>query len=127
MTRTRRLTLLYSAARAGFGLALLGPPSWAAERWIGRDASRRPVGVAMRGLAIRDLAVALGALDALRRDGAVAPWLLAAAACDVADIAISLVAGDSLPERARWGTPVLAGASAAVGAGLAVGQTPATR
>lgn len=127
MTRTRRLTLLYSAARAGFGLALLGPPSWAAERWIGRDASRRPVGVAMRGLAIRDLAVALGAIDALRRDGAVAPWLLAAAACDVADIAISLVAGDSLPERARWGTPVLAGASSAVGAGLAVGQTPATR
>jgi hypothetical protein len=81
----------------------------------------------MRGLAIRDLAVALGAIDALRRDGAAAPWLVAAAACDVADIAISLVAGDSLPERARWGTPVLAGASAAVGAGLAVGQTPATR
>ena len=121
MTRIRRLTLLYSAARAGFGLALVGPPSWAAERWIGRDASRRPVGVAMRGLAVRDLAVALGAIDALRRDGAVAPWLVAAAACDVADIAISLAAGDSLPKPARWGTPVLAGASAVVGAGLAVG------
>jgi hypothetical protein len=127
MTRTRRLTFLYCAARAGFGLALLGPPSWAAESWIGRDAARRPVGVAMRGLAIRDLAVALGAIDALRRDGAVAPWLVAAAACDVADIAISLAAGDSLPKRARWGTPVLAGASAVVGAGLAVGETSDTR
>jgi hypothetical protein len=80
MTRTRRLTLLYSAARAGFGLALLVPPSWAAERWIGRDAGRRPVAVAMAGLAARDLALALGAIDALRRDGAVAPWLVAASA-----------------------------------------------
>jgi hypothetical protein len=127
MTRTRRLTLLYCAARAGFGLALLGPPSWAAESWIGRDAARRPVGVAMRGLAVRDLTMALGAIDAVRRDGAVTPWLVAAAACDVADIAISLAAGDSLPEHARWGTPVLAGASAVVGAGLAAGETSATR
>ena len=127
MTRTRRLTLLYSAARAGFGLALLGPPSWAAERWIGRDAAWRPVAVAMRGLAVRDLTVALGAIDALRRDKTVAPWLVAASACDLADIAISLASGDSLPGRARWGTPVLAGASAVVGAGLAVGENSATR
>jgi len=45
----------------------------------------------------------------------------------LADIAISLAAGDSLPGRARWGTPVLAGASAVVGAGLAVGENSATR
>jgi hypothetical protein len=51
---------------SGVGLALLGPPSWAAESWIGRDAARRPVGVAMRGLAVRDLAMALGAIDAVR-------------------------------------------------------------
>jgi hypothetical protein len=55
MTRTRRFTILYSAARAGFGFTLLGPPSWASERWIGKDAER-PVGVAMRGLAARDVA-----------------------------------------------------------------------
>jgi hypothetical protein len=127
MTRTRRLTLLYSAARAGFGVALLGPASWAAGRWIGADAKRRAVGVPVRGLAVRDLALALGAIDAVRREGAVMPWLVAAAAGDVADIAISLGAGDSLPERARWGTPVLAGASAAVGAALALGERSATR
>jgi hypothetical protein len=123
MTRTRQLTLLYSAGRVGFGLALLGPASWAAARWIGSDAERRPVGVAMRGLAARDVAVALGAIDAVRRDGAVVPWLVAAAACDVADIAISLAAGDSLPARARWGTPALAGTSAATGAALAVAES----
>ena len=81
----------------------------------------------MAGLAARDLALALGAIDALRRDGAVAPWLVAASACDLADIAITLAAGDSLPGRARWGTPVLAGASAVVGAGLAIGENSATR
>ena len=123
MTRARPLILIYSAGRVGFGLALLGPASWAAARWIGKDAERRPVAVAMRGLAVRDVAVALGAMDAVRRDGAVAPWLVAAAACDVADIAISLAAGDSLPKQARWGTPVLAGASAAAGAALALAES----
>ena len=123
MTRTRQLILAYSAGRIAFGLALLGPASWAASRWIGPDAERRPVGVAMRGLAVRDVAVAAGAIDAVRRDGAVTPWLVAAAACDVADIAISLAAGDSLPKSARWGTPALAGSSAAAGAALALAET----
>jgi hypothetical protein len=122
MTRTRQLILAYSAGRIAFGLALLGPPSWAAARWIGPDAERRPVGVAMRGLAVRDVALGLGAIDAVRRDGAVVPWLVAAAAGDVADIAISLIAGDSLPEQSRWGTPVLAGASAAAGTALALAE-----
>ena len=122
MTRTRQLILAYSAGRIAFGLALLGPASWAASRWIGPDAERRPVGVAMRGLAVRDMALGLGASDAVRRDGAVVPWLVAAAAGDVADIAISLIAGDSLPAQARWGTPVLAGASAAAGTALALAE-----
>ncbi len=122
MTRTRQLTLFYCAGRVAFGLALVGPASWAAARWIGPDAERRPVGVAMRGLAVRDMALGLGAIDAVRRDGAVLPWLVAAAAGDVADIAISLAAGDSLPEQARWGTPVLAGASAAAGTALALAE-----
>ena len=123
MTRTRQLILAYSAGRIAFGLALLGPASWAAARWIGPDAERRPVGVAMRGLAVRDVAVAAGAIDAVRRDGAVTPWLVAAAASDVADIAISLAAGDSLPKSARWGTPALAGSSAAAGAALALAES----
>jgi hypothetical protein len=122
MTCARQLILAYSAGRIAFGLALLGPPSWAASRWIGPDAERRPVGVAMRGLAVRDMALGLGAIDAVRRDGAVVPWLVAAAAGDVADIAISLIAGDSLPAQARWGTPVLAGVSAAAGTALALAE-----
>ena len=123
MTRTRHLILAYSAGRIAFGLALLGPASWAAARWIGPDAERRPVGVAMRGLEVRDVAVAAAAIDAVRRDGAVTPWLVVAAACDVADIAISLAAGDSLPKSARWGTPALAGSSAAAGAALALAES----
>lgn len=120
MTRTRQLTLAFAAGRSAFGLALLGPPSWAAERWIGPDAKRRPVGVAMRGLAARDLLLALGTADAVRRGGMVRPWLAATVAGDLADIAASLAARDSLPRRSRWATPALAGASAAAGIALAV-------
>jgi hypothetical protein len=123
MPRTRRLTLLYCAARAAFGLALLGPPSWAAARWLGPDAGRPAVTVAVRGLGARDVALALGAIDAIRRGRTVAPWLVAAAAGDVADIAISLGAGDAIPAKARWGTPALAGASAGAGTALALADT----
>lgn len=120
MTVTRRFTLAYAAGRATFGLALLGPPAWASERWIGEDARRPPTGVAMRGLAVRDLVLALGTADAIRRDGEVLPWLVATVAGDLGDIAVSLAAGDALPKSARWGTPALAGASAAAGLALAV-------
>jgi hypothetical protein len=120
MTRTRQLTLAFATARAGFGLALLGPPGWAAERWIGPDARRRPVQVALRGLAARDLLLALGTANAVRRGGSARTWLAAAVAGDLADIGASLAAGDSLPKRSRWGTPALAGTSAAAGIALAL-------
>lgn len=120
MKRTRQLALLYSAARAGLGTALLGSPSWLAERWLGRDAQRPAVGVAVRGLAARDIALGLGAIDAIHRERAPSPWLLAAAAGDLTDMAVSLAAGPALPKLSRWGTPMLAGTGAAVGTALAL-------
>jgi hypothetical protein len=118
MTATRALTLAFAIGRIGFGAGLAGPPSALATRWIGADAKRRPVQVAVRGLAARDVALAAGVVHAVGGSGSTRPWLAACVGSDLADIAASLAAGDSLPPNARWGTVALAGASAAAGAAL---------
>ena len=115
---TGALTLAYALGRVCFGAGLLGPPRALATRWLGPDAERPPVQAAVRGLAARDIAIALGMADAVRRRAPARPWLVASIGGDLADIAATLAAGDSLPERARWGTVALAGASAAAGAAL---------
>jgi hypothetical protein len=115
---TGAVTLVYALSRIAFGVALLGPPRVVATRWIGPDAERRPVQAAVRGLAARDIAIAVGMADAVRRSAPARPWLLALIGGDLADIAGALAAGDSLPERARRGTVVLAGAGAVAGVGL---------
>jgi hypothetical protein len=120
---TGALTLAYALGRVCFGAGLLGPPRWMATRWIGPDAGRRPVQTAVRGLAARDIAIAVGLADAVRREAPARPWLAASVGSDLADIAATLAAGDSLPERARWGTVALAGASAAAGAALLAAES----
>ncbi len=120
MTRTRQLTLAFALGRVGFGAGLLGPPGALAERWLGPDAARPATGVAVRGLAARDIALALGAADSVRRGASPRAWLVAAAACDVVDVVATLAGGDALPSRARAGTVALAGLSALAGAALAM-------
>lgn len=120
MTRTRQITIAFALGRVAFGAGLLGPPRALATRWLGPDAERPAAQVAVRGLAARDIALALGAVDAARRSASTRPWMAAAAACDLTDVAATLAAGDALPRRARLGTVALAGLSALAAAALAV-------
>jgi hypothetical protein len=120
MTVARALTLTAAAGRLAFGLALVGAPSRVGSSWLGPDAARGPLQVAVRGLGARDLALAGGAAWAAATGSAVRPWLVATVGGDVTDIAATIAAGDSLPERSRIGTVLLAGASALACAGLAV-------
>lgn len=60
----------------------------------------------------RQIAIAFAAGQPLR------PWLAAAVACDLSDIAVTYAAGDALPGRARIGTVALGGLSALAGAAL---------
>lgn len=120
MTRTRQITIGFALGRVAFGAGLLGPPRALATRWLGSDAERPAVQAAVRGLATRDIAIALGALDATLRSRPARPWLVAAAACDVGDVAATLAAGSSLPPRARTATVALAGLSAVTAAALAL-------
>lgn len=114
----RRTTIAFAAARIAYGVGLLAAPARVAEGWLGEDARRPPAQVAVRGLGVRDIALAGGAAVAAGRGAPVRPWLAACLACDLADIASTLAAGGALSSRARWGTVALAGSAAAMGAAL---------
>lgn len=118
MTRTRQTALAFAAGRGAFGAGLIAAPARLAAGWIGGDAERRPPQVAIRGLGARDVAIAGGTVVATIAGQPLRPWLAAAAACDLSDIAVTYAAGDTLPGRARIGTVALAGVSALAGAAL---------
>ena len=127
LRRDQKLTLAYALGRTAFGVALLAAPSQVGSSWLGADAERAPVHVAIRGLGARDIALAGGAVWAAVKDDSLRPWLVGTVAGDVTDIAATLAAGSSIPARARWGTLGLAGASALAGAALAARPTPECR
>jgi hypothetical protein len=120
MAALNQLTIGYAAGRIAFGLGLLAVPARIGSSWVGSAAERPPVHVMIRGLGARDIALATGALVAAAAGGAVRPWLIGCVACDIADTAATLAAGDTVPDRGRWGTVALAGGSAIAGTALAV-------
>jgi hypothetical protein len=118
MSQVRQLAIAFAAARGGFGVGLMAAPAKVASGWIGDDAGRAASKVAVRGLGARDLALAGGTVAAALNGSALRPWLIAAMACDLSDIAATFAAGDAVPERARPGTVALAGISVLAGAAL---------
>jgi hypothetical protein len=119
MPSTRHATVAFAASRIAFGLGLVAAPGIVAGRWLGEDAQRDPVKVAVRGLGARDIALSVGALATLDDPDRLATWLAVTIASDLTDVVATLaVPKGQLPDNARWGTAALAGAGAAVGAAL---------
>jgi hypothetical protein len=120
MTRERTV-IAYAGLRIVYALGLLGAPGRVARPWLGEDASRPAAEVALRGLGMRDLAVAGGALVAAAKGEPARWWLAACAAGDAADLAATLGAdGARLPRRAKPGTLAAAGGFGAAAAALAL-------
>ena len=119
MARKQQLTIAFSAGRVAFGLGLMALPARLGSSWLGPTGDQPPVHVALRGLGARDIALAGGAAWAAARGGSARPWLIATVGGDLADLSATLIAGDTLPKRARTGTLLLAGGSAIAGAALA--------
>jgi hypothetical protein len=116
MTTPTKLTALVAVGRLAFGVGLIAVPARVAAGWLGDDAERPATQVAIRGLGARDIALSAGALNALGDKARLRRWVLAAAACDLADVAIALATpSDALPANARWGTVALGGGSAVAG------------
>ncbi len=119
MGRTRNLTALFAAGRLAFGVGLLAAPATISRGWIGPDAERAPVKIALRGVGGRDIALSAGALASLGDRERLQLWLAGAIVADLCDTASTLAApGGSLPDNARWGTVALGGGAALAGAAL---------
>ena len=116
-----RTVIAYAALRILYALGLLAVPRRVARPWLGEDAGRPGAEVALRGLGMRDLAIASGALIATVQRRPARWWLAACAAGDAADLAATLAAdGERLPRNAKPGTVAAAGGFGAAAAALAI-------
>ena len=113
---------LYAVGRLAYSAGLIFAPAQVAGAWIGKDAAAGAgAQIGVRGLAGRDVALAVGLLAAARRGRGPRPWLILCAIGDLADLLATLVAPpDELPPNSRVGTIALAGGSAVVGGLLAL-------
>lgn len=108
---------VYALGRLAYSGGLVLAPAQVATAWLGPDAARAPAQVALRGLAARDAALAVGVLAGRKPR----VWLLLCALGDVGDVAATLAApAGTLPPKARPGTIALAGGSALAGLVLAL-------
>jgi hypothetical protein len=119
--RRDRIVIGYAALRVAYALGLLAAPARVARPWLGADSGRPAAEVALRGLGMRDLALAAGAAAAAATGGPARWWLAACAAGDAADLAATLSAdGERLPPRAKAGTLAAAGGFGAAATALAL-------
>jgi hypothetical protein len=111
----RTIAIGFTLGRAAIGAALVVTPSKASGGWIGPEADLPTSQVLARALGIRDLAIAVGTLAALRDGGDATPWLVAGIACDAVDLGATVAAGNALPPAGRAGVAALAGAAVVTG------------
>ena len=117
--RSRFTLVAVLLARIGYGAILVADPAKLTKRWLG--ALDDPAEVALRGLGAREVVLHAMALVSALRGGPVRPFLAASMAGDVTDIAATVASRRGLPKLAAPATIVVAGASVAISAGLAVG------
>ncbi len=94
----RQVALILSRGRCVVGLACIFAPALVARTWVGR--SDPAVRAMVRVAGVRDLALGVGALTAIKEQQQDAEWLSMGAACDGFDAAVSLTS-PGLPFRAR--------------------------
>jgi hypothetical protein len=112
----RALAQPYAIGRIVIGGAMLLMPGVAARVWVGRQGRVPGAQVVTAGVGARDLAIGIGAMRALRRGSAAAPWLRAGAFADTVDMLATLRARDALPNASVVGVSAFAGVAAAAGA-----------
>ncbi|MEA2509194.1 MAG: hypothetical protein QOG21_1276 [Actinomycetota bacterium] len=107
---------LFGWARVSFGALAFLAPRWAAKVWTGEDISGTTAVMGLRSLGVRDAALGLGLLIALKRQSPVRGWLEAGALSDAGDALNTLMARRGLPaSRSLIGL-------AAAGGGVVLGR-----
>jgi hypothetical protein len=120
----RRGAQAVAAGRVALGLTALAWPAVPARPWVGGSADDLAAQVFGRALGARDLALGLGALQALGRPdadpGPAAAWVAAGALSDALDVAASVKSWPSLPRAGRWLVVLSAGGAAVAGVAGAI-------
>ena len=119
MNAKRRAALAVLGLRVVYGAGLVAAPAPLARRWLGSGAEHAPVQVPLRALGVREIVLHAGAALAAIQGRPLRPWLVASIAGDLTDIAWTVVGRKELPPGAVGATAVVAGASAALSAGVA--------
>jgi hypothetical protein len=116
----RRIPHVIALARIAFGLCLMAAPSVTARGYLGAEASRPSVRFMNRVFGVRDLALGVVLLQALRdeRRETATRALLLGAGCDAWD-AVAATRGRELPVWSRLGVATLGSTFAGLGAAAA--------
>jgi hypothetical protein len=114
----RTLARLQAAGRLVAGGGLVFAPGVVAGGWVGGAADKRDAQVLAIGLGARDVAIALGTINALRSRRGAGPWLRAGLVADAADLVGTLRARDTLPPVAVPAVAAIAGGSVLLSAYL---------
>jgi hypothetical protein len=111
----RRLLSSVALGRLAFGVLLTAKPAaTVGPGWIGAEEAQRPAATLLfRSVGARDMALALGTLDALRQGARLRPWLLGAILADTVDLVATFAAGRAIPAQGRASIAVLAGGAIA--------------
>jgi hypothetical protein len=118
VSATATATRVFGLGRAVYGTSLIVKPAVFARPWIGREAERPTVELAVRALGVRDAALGLGSLLTAGDSLSQRPWLAAGAISDLVDMGATIAAGRSIPERSRQGVAIFAAMSSLAGAVL---------
>lgn len=118
MNAARTAAVILGGTRIIYDVSLIAAPRRIGRPWIG-DLSGRPAAqMLLRSIAARDLAVNAGVVIAAIVDAPVRPWLAAAIAGDVMDVAATSAAKDDLPEGVEAKLVGVGGTSAALSAAV---------
>ena len=116
----RRAALLLALGRAALGAAVLAAPEAVTSHWLGAEnASQGAVKALGRGLAARDIGLALASWQTIDDPVAGPRMQLACAFADGSDALGTLLARRSLPRLGAVGTVAIAGGAAVAGLYLA--------
>lgn len=116
MSPARIAAVVLGATRIVYDVSLLVAPVRVGRPWIGDLAERKAAQLTLRSIAARDLAINSGIVISAISNAPVRPWLAAAIAGDVADVAATFAARDDVPDGVPAKLVGVGGGSAALSA-----------
>lgn len=106
---------MLNAGRTFFGAGMVLAPSLMLKGWVGEDAKLPSVKLVGRTMGVRDAALGIGTLMALRDGKSAKLWLQLGIAADAVDCAATLLAARRIPTRGAILVGSMAAAAAVTG------------